>query len=224
MSNNFITQSINTKPAFIYQLVCKNSNIKDTYIGSTLDLKRRLYHHKYLCKNSNQKLYKTINENGGFTNWRCVVLSIITKWNTKNDYKFIEKTYIQNIKPSCNKNIPTRTISQYQKDNKDKLRIYNKNYVKNNKDKIDKINLKWREKNREKISEKTMIWYNKNKYKIKIRNNRKTNCICGCISNFHNIKYGHHRHSKKHHNNLLNTIKQAKQNLKYNPLNINVFQ
>ena len=53
----------------IYKLCCKNTDIKEIYIGSTTNFKRRKYNHKsnYLKKNK-FKVYEFINENEGWEN------------------------------------------------------------------------------------------------------------------------------------------------------------
>ena len=60
---------------FIYKLYCLDDNIKDCYIGSCWDIKKRLTDHKSYCTNINgpkynYKVYKCIRANGGWFNWK----------------------------------------------------------------------------------------------------------------------------------------------------------
>ena len=40
-----------------YMIYCKDENIKDTYIGSTLNYTRRKWQHKKVCNDENEKGY-----------------------------------------------------------------------------------------------------------------------------------------------------------------------
>lgn len=67
----------------IYKICCKNKEISDIYVGHTTNFTKRKYQHKLSCINnkSNSKIYKTIQENGGWDNWE--MLEIAT-YNCKN--------------------------------------------------------------------------------------------------------------------------------------------
>jgi hypothetical protein len=71
----------------IYQLVCKDENIKGLYIGHTsVKIKGRLSKHKSTCQNTNDKgynrpLYKHIRATGGWYNWKCVILETCSSIN-----------------------------------------------------------------------------------------------------------------------------------------------
>ena len=59
---------------FIYKIFCLDDAIKDCYIGSSCDIKRRMRTHKYDCSSINSlqhnyKLYTFIRDNGGWCNW-----------------------------------------------------------------------------------------------------------------------------------------------------------
>ena len=62
---------------YFYKLVCNDTNIKDFYIGSTVNWNDRKTLHKSDCNNQNGKKYnaskyKTIRANGGWTNWSMI--------------------------------------------------------------------------------------------------------------------------------------------------------
>ena len=68
-----------------YKIVCRDLNIKDCYVGHTLNFKTRKSAHKSSHYNSNGKrynghlndklLYRFIAENGGWENWDMVLIN-----------------------------------------------------------------------------------------------------------------------------------------------------
>lgn len=65
----------NYNESIIYKITCKNAEIKDTYFGSTTRFTVRKHNHKVNCVDMpDRRLYKTINENGGWDNWTMVPL------------------------------------------------------------------------------------------------------------------------------------------------------
>jgi hypothetical protein len=67
----------------IYKIYCKDSSIKDVYVGHTTNFTKRKYHHK-VCSNiitNKSKIYKTIRDNGGWDNWDMIE---IAKYNCKD--------------------------------------------------------------------------------------------------------------------------------------------
>jgi len=64
-----------------YQIVCKNEEIKETYVGTTVNLKKAISNHKSMCKRSDIKLYTFIRNNGGWENWHIKVLEIRECYN-----------------------------------------------------------------------------------------------------------------------------------------------
>lgn len=60
----------NYNESVIYKIYCKNPEVKYTYFGSTTRFAIRKHSHKVNCIDMpNKRLYKTINENGGWDNW-----------------------------------------------------------------------------------------------------------------------------------------------------------
>ena len=51
----------------IYKIYCKDENIKDVYVGHTINFTQRKYSHVKACNNLNNsvRIYKTIRVNGG---------------------------------------------------------------------------------------------------------------------------------------------------------------
>ena len=124
--------------SIIYKLCCKNPNITDIYIGSTTNFKKRKYDHKSSCnneknKNYNSKVYKFIRDNGGFENWEMIMLQEYNCEN-KKQLESQERYWIEKLKSILNCKIPTRTKQEYDIDNKDKIKEYQKEYY--NRDKV----------------------------------------------------------------------------------------
>ena len=62
-----------------YLIYCKDLDIKEIYVGHSVDFDKRKGAHLRLCNNSNVKdynlkVYKFIRENGGFDNWEFTIL------------------------------------------------------------------------------------------------------------------------------------------------------
>ena len=71
-----------TKNFCIYEIRCKDPNVKDLYIGSTTDLRQRTLAHKTAVNNptnptSTNKVYTTIRNNGGWSNWEVKELMML---------------------------------------------------------------------------------------------------------------------------------------------------
>ena len=161
-------------PEYIYyKIICKNENIKDIYVGKTLDFKMRIYKHKSDCynekkKNYNLKLYQYIRENGGINNWNFIEIEKGEYDNEESALK--ERELIEELNATLNNDIPTRTQKEYRKNNKEYFKKYQKEYRENNKEII-------KEKRKEKII-----------------------CECGCeITKYH---LSRHLKSKKHQDYL----------------------
>ena len=64
-----------------YKIVCNDTNIKPCYVGHTTDFKRRNYEHKSCSENvnskTNNKLYKTIRDSGGWCNWSMILIDTL---------------------------------------------------------------------------------------------------------------------------------------------------
>lgn len=98
----------------IYKIYSDDPTVKRYYIGQCLNLKNRKKKHKHTCRNikhegHNSALYKYIRANGGFKNFRFVVLQRIV--GTITDCYKLESAYMEvDWKRCLNKNVsyPTR--------------------------------------------------------------------------------------------------------------------
>ena len=111
-------------PVFIfYKIFCKDENIKDLYVGKTIDLKKRWVDHKNNCNNENDKkynikLYQFIRENGNINNWNIIEIE-------KNEYDdkdsaIRERYWIKELNATLNCKIPSRTPKENRENNKEK--------------------------------------------------------------------------------------------------------
>ena len=64
---------------YIYKICCEDDSITEFYVGSSKNVRDRKSKHKNACnkettKGYNYKIYQTIRANGGWNNWRMVVI------------------------------------------------------------------------------------------------------------------------------------------------------
>ena len=90
----------------IYKIVCRDKEITEFYIGSSVDFNTRKWNHKCNSNNLNRKeycypLYMFINVNGGYNNWEFEVIKEY-KFITKEELNINEQYYIELLKPKLN--------------------------------------------------------------------------------------------------------------------------
>jgi len=170
----------------VYKLKCNDPNIIDFYIGSSVDMKKRIGGHKSSCKNPNskeynKKVYKFIRNNGGWDNWLFETLLEVQVESKKELRKKYERKFQLDLLPKLNVRVEGRTIKQYYIDNKEERTKYFKEHYEDNKEERIKKSKEYNEKHKEEILKKA---------------NQKIKCECGG-------KYTHqnksiHNKSKKH--------------------------
>jgi hypothetical protein len=153
---------VNYNKGIIYKLCCKNPEITDIYIGSTTDFTKRKFNHKSACKKSEKNVYNFIRENGNWDNWDMVQIEVY-KADSKRDLESRERYWIELLKSTLNKNIPTRTPSEYYQNNKEVIAKNTAEYYQNNKEVIAEKQAEYRQKNKEVMAEKDAEYYQKNK-------------------------------------------------------------
>jgi hypothetical protein len=170
---------INYENACIYEIVCKDVNITQRYIGSTTNLIKRRNSHKTCCNNEKSKeynyyVYQFIRENGSFDNWDVVLIEKVIDCKDKEHLHKRERFYIESLKAELNKRIPNRTqkewlennknkIAEYREKNIEKYNEYQREYRANNKNEINERQRISREKNMEKYKEYQREYYADNK-------------------------------------------------------------
>ena len=165
----------------IYVLKCKDDNVTEEYIGSTTDFTKRKNQHKSDCNNENrrcynQKNYKFIRENGGWSNWLMIELEKYP-CNDKREAEYreekirVERNATLNMKRAFTTEeqlleYKKQYKEQYKEQNKDQITEYHKQYKKQNKEQIAEKSKQYREQNREQISEHKKQYYDQNKEQI----------------------------------------------------------
>ena len=71
---------IDYSSTLFYMIFCKDTNIKDLYIGHTTNFVQRKHAHKQSCTNTKStnypcKLYTVIRDNGGWANWKMQIIA-----------------------------------------------------------------------------------------------------------------------------------------------------
>jgi group I intron endonuclease len=181
--------AIDYAKSIIYKLCCNDTSITDCYIGSTTDLIRRKAQHKSKCNNTtgpnyNINVYKFIREHGEWPNWSLVVIEEYVAHN-KNDLHSRERYWMEQLKPSLNKNVPTRTHQEYRDDNKDEIKQRQKKYDAEHKNEKKQYNADHKEE-------------------IALKGNKKVNCLCG--GKYTVGQKSTHFKSKKHQASLIQIL------------------
>ena len=165
----------------IYKIVCKDPTITEIYVGSTCNFYRRTAQHKQECMSITHKSYnyykcKFMRENGGWDNWSMVEIKKFP-CETKRELELEERKYIEELKPTLNKNTPTRT---------------NKEWYEANKERLLEVNKKWKEDNKDYIMQQNQVYRDKNKAKIQ------ESIVCGCGKVYTKQNKKRHEKTKKH--------------------------
>ena len=90
----------------VYKLKCRDTNITEFYIGSSLNFQQRKSQHKGGSNNLNDRhycypLYMFINVNGGIDNWEFEVIKEY-KFITKKELNIEEQKFKDLLKPQLN--------------------------------------------------------------------------------------------------------------------------
>ena len=109
-------------PATIYKIYCRDSEIKECYVGSTEDFHTRCRKHKTRCNNTNSpkhnyKVYKYIRANRGFDNF---IIEEIIDCEIEDKYD-CELYYFKLFNATLNSQFPKRTRKQHYIDNKQQI-------------------------------------------------------------------------------------------------------
>ena len=157
------SKAIDYSAVSFYKICCLDPSIPDIYVGHTTNFTRRKHQHKSTCntetgKGYNYYVYQFIRENGGWNNWTMLELCNRSCEN-KHDAELVERGYIEDLKASLNKQIPTRTMIEYYKDNREELREKHKKYHEYNREKRNEHSTKYWEEHREELREKQKKYY-----------------------------------------------------------------
>jgi hypothetical protein len=120
-----------------YKWIHTSKDLTDLcYVGSTANLASRKRNHKNCCNNPNMKaydtlLYATMRENGGFENFKMVILGTAEQI-TKREAEAIEEEYRIKEQATLNMKRCFITAEQYRQDNKQHKAEYDKQYRQDN--------------------------------------------------------------------------------------------
>lgn len=171
--------------ACVYKIYCKDAAVTEFYIGSTVDLRNRIWNHNSNYNNVNnstsrqyhQKVYQFIRENGGISNWDFEVL----EWCADGDEKKCEEKWLQQLNPTLNKRRAHKSTDekaeykhQHYTDNKDVYLERAKVWVNEHEEHVKERQKKWREDNAEILKEKKKKYYEENKEAIKAKVRERT--------------------------------------------------
>ena len=92
----------------IYKIMCNDTSCKKFYVGHTTNFVQRKHSHKQSCTNEkssnyNLEMYKTIRENGGWENWRMVIIHF-AKCKNGHEAKKIENEFFELLNDPLNTN------------------------------------------------------------------------------------------------------------------------
>jgi exonuclease VII large subunit len=190
-----------SKTGLIYKLVCNDIDVKECYVGSTINLTRRKCHHKHRCNDKNNKayhlyVYQFIRENGGFENWDMIQVEQYN-FNTRNELHSKERYWVEQLQATLNSCIPARTGEEYRKQNRAKINERMKIYNKNNSQIINEKHKRYYENNKQQLSGKNKKYYENNRDTINESRRQLMDCECGAtVKKSYLLR--HQRESKKH--------------------------
>ena len=144
------------------------------YVVSTTDFTKRKCRHKYISNKPNDKfhnlkIYKMIDDNGG---WSCFKMVQIKEFpcNNKREAQLEEDHIMLELKANMNDRRASRSRKEWRNDNKEQLAQKDKQYYKNNQEKLKEQNKDYSENNKEQIAkyqkeyQKNITKKTKNKY------------------------------------------------------------
>ena len=161
----------------IYKIVCNDLNVKECYVGHTINMTKRKYSHKSLCHNEknkdhNLKIYQIIRENGGWENWSML---LVEKFPCKDKHEACKRErevyeelgakmnmlrpYLtQEERTEYDKQYNKKYGKQYREEHKAEIKQhyqdhkeYHKLYYQDHKEERKKYDKQYREKLKEKI-------------------------------------------------------------------------
>jgi len=162
--------------SYIIYKICCDDLPEFIYIGSTKSFRHRKYRHKEDCKTKNYKIYTTIRENGGWDNWRMVIVEDIGEVSL-TQARIKEEQHRVNLNANLNSQRCFRTEEE-------------------KKIQHNKVANEWSKNNKEKVLETNKTYREKNKDIIKEKKNMKFICVCG--GTYTNANKSNHEKSKIH--------------------------
>jgi hypothetical protein len=177
----------NYQKGVIYGICCRDPSVPELYIGSTTHLSGRSACHAFNCNHpegifGTYKIYKFINEHGGWENWEVCTLEEYP-CESRQELEAREGYWVAQIKPALNMKTPglnqkddPKTYSRnYRMQNAEILKTKRKQNYQRNPDKFRAVAKQWYRGNKDKKREyylanrEKLLAYQKNRYKEQIR-------------------------------------------------------
>lgn len=137
--------------------------------SSCTTLAKRLYNHKNKAKReTSRRVYDHLNKVG----WENVDIVLVELYpcESKMELERRERYWIEDLKPSLNRNVPTRTDAEYYHEAyREKTLENQKNWRKANPDRKRELDAQYREANRDKVRESNLKYYEANRDAINTR-------------------------------------------------------
>jgi hypothetical protein len=164
-----------------YRIVCRDISVAECYVGNTCNEVKRRSQHKSRCTNEKDKshntyVYKYIRQHGGWDNWELIVHEKLAV-NSKYEAKIRERFWVEHYGATLNKQVPTRTIAEYNVGNVENKKKYGAKYYAAHCEETKKLNAAWRLENSAHL---------------------KTKHVCTCGGHYTNATHSRHLKTKKH--------------------------
>ena len=141
----------------IYKVVCKDPLIEDFYLGyTTVGHATICDRFQSRCKNDTWFVCAFIRTHGGFENWRVQTIDSVCCASSLEARTELRKHFDAST-PSLNRNLPTRTSTEYKRT--EKSRAKQEIYRGENKEKIHNLQRAIYQRNKEMISIKRREYY-----------------------------------------------------------------
>ena len=174
---NMPSKPIDYSKTHIYKIVCKDTNIKDCYVGHTTDFSKRKSQHKRMTTNEQNRhyniyLYHFIRENGGWDNWDMINIETI---NCKDslEAKTIERDFTEKLGANLNRVQAIETQEekavrkkQWAEDNAERVKENNRQYYLDHKEEHNAYGKQYREEHKDEIREWKKQHYEENEEDI----------------------------------------------------------
>ena len=156
----------------IYKIRCNDPLIIDFYVGSTTCFKNRKNQHKTDCEKGTQKIYQTIRENGGWSNWTMVEIEIYP-CNSSVEARIREEYWRNELQASLNmyraycseQERKSKQRASYES-NKETINSKQRANYEANKEVIKIKSAQYRQENKDEINAKARANYEANKEEI----------------------------------------------------------
>lgn len=155
----------------IYKFVNDANEI--VYVGSTKNtLEKRFSMHKYEYTKTHDHqtyVYKWIHNNGGF---ESIKIKLVEDYpcNSKQELEERERYWIEQLEPTANLNIPSRSKKEYKQ--LPEMKQKEKEYRERTRDVRLERGKQYRETHKEEVSQTKKDWYEQNKEKVRERMRR----------------------------------------------------